>query len=382
MQRRADAMTQSVRELLNSAIAAQARPGDSLGFWTFNEELYTGVLPLQQWSVGSQAATVDRIAGFLKAQKFEKHARFDKVVPAVNRVARNSQFITIMLVCSGEADIHGTPFDARINEFFRTWRLQPQDAGTPFIIALRAQSGGFVDCTMNPSPWPPELPALSKELLTPIRPVQPAIVAAQKPVTSTVPPLIISGKKREPTPNAPPADSAPGKPRVAAPPPATNSAASAQAATPVPQPTPSPTTTALKEQAAPSTNAVVVSDLAPVPAASVSSDPHIAGPVAPVPSTAPRDPAAPAAGPGASPRGPEPTPQPQDHRDAPAAAPRGPVQVAVSVPVNRSVYHATLIFMGVVSFLAIAGAVWLWRARGRRTNESSLITESLDRDKD
>src|SRR5215472_13613637 len=50
MRRRADAMAQSVRDLFASAVASQARRGDSLGVWTFNEDVYTGLLPLQQLS--------------------------------------------------------------------------------------------------------------------------------------------------------------------------------------------------------------------------------------------------------------------------------------------------------------------------------------------
>ena len=41
MQRRADSMIQSIQDLLGSALAAQARRGDSLGVWTFNEALYS-----------------------------------------------------------------------------------------------------------------------------------------------------------------------------------------------------------------------------------------------------------------------------------------------------------------------------------------------------
>src|SRR5690348_16222663 len=50
MQRRSQAMTRAVRDLLTSGLSGQARRGDSIGVWTFNEELYAGLLPVQQWS--------------------------------------------------------------------------------------------------------------------------------------------------------------------------------------------------------------------------------------------------------------------------------------------------------------------------------------------
>ncbi|HZR18086.1 MAG TPA: hypothetical protein VFE51_12395 [Verrucomicrobiae bacterium] len=383
MQRRADVMALAVRELLNSAVAGQARRGDTLGVWTFDEDLHTGLLPLQQWSPDSQAAITDRIVGFLKAQKFEKHARFDKVVPAVEGLARNSQFITVLLVCSGEADIHGTRFDQRINEFFRTWRLQPQDAGTPFIIALRAQSGTFVECAMNPSPWPAELPALPKELLTPVPSAQPMIAPSQKPVTSSVPPLIISGKKRAPAPA--PADPGAPKPQVTATLSPTNPLPSTQTLPPA-QPAPIlPANTAPAEPASAS------------PAVTASTTPNTRGPLpdsspgqrgssqVQAPSVADSRPTT-SAPPGLvtlSPAAQQPS-EASEHKDTPAlvtpaVSNREPVQVATSVPVNKSLYRATLIFMGLVSLLAIGTAIWFWRLRTRRTHETSLITESFDR---
>ena len=155
MQRRSEAMVRAVQELLSSAIAAQAHRGDTLGVWTYNEDIATGVLPLQQWSPETREAISARVVGFLQAQKFEKRANLEKVVSALDRINKNSQFITVVLICLGDTNIQGTPFDSRINQFFQTWRVQQQDAGTPFVIALRGQGGVFVDCSMNPSPWPP-----------------------------------------------------------------------------------------------------------------------------------------------------------------------------------------------------------------------------------
>lgn len=191
MQRRAEGLAQTIESILSSAMASQARRGDSLGVWTFNEELMAGRFPLQHWSPDAQKAITERIVSFLKEQKLEKGARFDRVIPAVDRLVKNSGFISVILVCVGDEEIHGTPFDQRINEFFRTWRVKQQESGRPFVVALRAQGGHFVECAMNPAPWPTELPALPKELNIPLPP--PPVVSAPK--TSSVPPLIISGKK-------------------------------------------------------------------------------------------------------------------------------------------------------------------------------------------
>ena len=371
MQRRADSMIQAVHELITSALGAQARPGDTLGVWTFNENLHAGGLPLQQWAPGSQNTIAARVVGFLKGQKYEKSSRFDKIVPAVNRLAGNSQFITIVLVCSGEADIHGTPFDRRINEFFRSWRQQPQDSGRPFIIALRAQSGNFVDCAMNPSPWPPELPALPKELLTPIATVQPALVEAPKPATSSVPPLIIVGKKREVT--TPITEPALPKVQAAVP----SSSATSAVTTPVGVASAPP----MPGSTGPQPPVDVTSSSS---TATTSSVQHLSGLDSDAPSAISR--VAPSSKPGSVPVSQEPEAISKPQRETTATplpmTDRPPIQVPVAVPVDRSVYHATLAFMGLISILAVAGALWFWRARARQTHETSLITESFDRHRD
>src|SRR6266446_5457929 len=56
MERRADATLRVVQGLLVSAMNGQFRRGDTFGIWTFNEELYAGRFPLQQWSAETQKA--------------------------------------------------------------------------------------------------------------------------------------------------------------------------------------------------------------------------------------------------------------------------------------------------------------------------------------
>src|SRR5436190_13833171 len=56
MQKRADGLAQTIQDLLSSALASQARRGDTLGLWTFNEELFAGQFPLQHWSPEGQKA--------------------------------------------------------------------------------------------------------------------------------------------------------------------------------------------------------------------------------------------------------------------------------------------------------------------------------------
>jgi hypothetical protein len=416
MQRRAGAMVQAVRDLLSSALANQARRGDTLGIWTFNEDVFAGLLPLQQWSPEAQKSVSDRVVGFLSAQKLEKRARFDKLVPALTRVVRNSPFITVVLVCVGEEEIHGTAFDQRINEFFQTWRSQQQDAGKPFVVVLRGQNGRFVDCSMNPSPWPAELPALPKELFIPV-PLQHSLaVEPRKPATSAVPPLIISGRKRESVPSIKSAELAASSASTGGLP-ATNLASSSR-----PEPTTSVPPQGSQTTTGPpvaQTGAVVLAlpVPAPTPAAAVSAQSPLATvePQNAQRGAGPQAAAAIAANtaaveksatvpdslkPAQFPNGPSQNsdvevhsaalPQPAvptqskldgDRTSMPAKSDMNarPAEVAAIASARSRSYPAIFLMAALVSFGTIAAAVWIRRRRSRSAGKVSLITESIDR---
>jgi hypothetical protein len=416
MLHRSEAMVQTVQDLLKSPLATQARRGDTLGVWVFNEDLYTGLLSLQQWTPETQKTVTEHVVGFLRAQKFEKKSRLDKVIPALNRVVRNSPFITVILVCVGDDEVHGTPFDDRINGFFQSWRQQQLDARTPFVIALRAQAGAFVDYSMNPAPWPAELPALPKELFVAIPVAQAPIPQPQprKPATSSVPPLIISGRKRESSPsitNASPTSPAPAL-------------AGSGGTNLAPQPVPVSTTATPSE---PSRTAAVVPLVQPATPASTSSSPPIAA--AQAPPTPLRETPAQIPQPVTHPQSSEPgaTDVPAPERisrepgnlpamlaaragttaitaqtlvsSAPAPAQPKPeatqqvrplvsddrppaVEVANIGAAKSHLHRIMLSLAGLVSLGTILAAIWIWKRRSRApAGEVSLITESIDRRK-
>jgi hypothetical protein len=190
---RLDGTLQVVADLLNSGMAGQAERRDTIGLWTYNNDLHAGQFPLQDWSPGVRTNVAARVQGFIRAQKFEKKAQFDKVMPGLQQVVRDSEYITVIIISSGDAPLRGTPFDSRINQFYSTWRAQLQKARMPFIAVLRAQKGLLADCSVNATPWHAELPALPAELLA-ARAARTA-PAAKRQVPAALPPLVFTGHK-------------------------------------------------------------------------------------------------------------------------------------------------------------------------------------------
>jgi hypothetical protein len=198
MKPRAEAAENLAARLIASGAAGQMRPDDTLGLWTFNEELHSGEFPLQDWTPQSSQTTARRAFEFLKAQPFEKEARLAKVLSEMKDVVAGSEFITVILITEGTTKIQGTPFDEKINATYAEWQEQQRKASMPFVTVLRAQGGHFTNYVVNMPPFQLEMPPLPNEILHPKVP-EPKIVEPTKPPV-VVPPLIISGRKPEPVP--------------------------------------------------------------------------------------------------------------------------------------------------------------------------------------
>jgi hypothetical protein len=193
MEKRTSGLAVALDRLLGSGMDNQIRAGDTLGVWTYNDELHAGEFALQTWSDDSQKRITTSVVDFLAAQKFTKQPRFEVVSPSLEGLIKSSPFLTVIIFCSGTDDIRGTTFAPEINETLHGWRDEQQKLHMPFIVVLRVAQGAVRKFSVTPAPWKVELPPM------------PAPVASTKPTrpkpsliqTSSVAPLIISGRKAE-----------------------------------------------------------------------------------------------------------------------------------------------------------------------------------------
>ena len=160
MSSRARNTLKALEDLLKSGMNGRMRDGDTLGIWTFNSQLYAGRFPLQRWSILDQAAIAERALVFLKQQKYGNRSDLQQVLAPLERVVKDSELITVILVSAGEGMIRGTPFDERINEFWSRWQEKQKGGRMPLIVLLLARQGQITGFTLNRPPWPIQLPAL------------------------------------------------------------------------------------------------------------------------------------------------------------------------------------------------------------------------------
>jgi hypothetical protein len=239
MRPRAAAALRVVESLLASGMHGQFRTGDTLGVWTYNEDLQAGELPLQVWTAQNESLLASNVVAFLKTQRFEKAAQPSVAWPDVQELVRESERLTVIWITSGNEPSRGTPFDADINACFDTHGREQKARRMPFVIVLRSQQGAWCGVTLNLAPWPVLLPAFppwtprpkpdagppvarptpKRAEVAPVEKPAPAASAAPPARAEPIvrPPLIIVGKKEEPPPKPAPPETALASPVAPAP---------------------------------------------------------------------------------------------------------------------------------------------------------------------
>jgi hypothetical protein len=220
MKSRVEATQKAVQAMLTTSLSGHLHSGDSIGVWTFNQDLQAGNYPLQIWDADKAPVIAASLTTFVGDQHYGKTARFEALQPLLNQVVQGSERLTVLIFCDGATKFSGTPFDDGVNQAIQPKLAGQNKARQPFIILLRSQLGKFSGCAMSFPPEPlniPEFPPL------PAPPPRPALKPVNPPTppatTEVVPPLIVIGTKTSPPSetNSPPTNTPPLPPIVPTP---------------------------------------------------------------------------------------------------------------------------------------------------------------------
>jgi len=378
MKSRTAATQDAVERMFLSGMSGQLRPGDTIGMWTFNEALHSGEFPLQVWVPESRQSIAALTGQFIKNQGYEKAARFDPVMSAINNIVTNSDVITVILITDGSEKIGGTPYDDTINKALKQDYSYQKKMDQPFVITLRGVRGKFSGYTVNPAPWPVGFVRL---------PPEPEPVVVVKPVTEpkpdtkpqpivepaqVVPSLILKGVKPEPAPPVQPAKAPDETPTVSATPEPVQKpvvVTSVETAKPVTvpenppatiKPTPAPAVVEVKSSPTPQTEAKPQIEVA------VTAMPAKDNATIPAALKEPVNP----------PTAPTPTVSVEPARDKASST-----EIAVVTPIGADSGSRTTLIVGVGLLVVALGLGIFWLLRPRHAGQASLITRSLDKDK-
>lgn len=180
MQKRAENVQKALGSVISSGLSGNIGYGSTIGVWTFNEQLFTGQLPLQLWTPANRQRVALTMVQFLQQQKNEKAARLSVAWAAATNIIAQSERITVLLITSGNDPVTGTPFDAAITESFIKNADAQRKANMPYLTILRAVKGKFVAFAVNMPPWPLEVPEYP-DGFKPAPPPAPVVVETNPP---------------------------------------------------------------------------------------------------------------------------------------------------------------------------------------------------------
>ena len=397
MRDRAKGVEDVTLDLLATGMHGNIHPGDTIGIWTFNDKLHAGEVPLQTWSQDAAPTIARNILVFMRKQSYENSANLDAVVPGVLNLVKSSDVITVILISDNGSPLNGTPFDAKLNTYYKENYRQQKKEKMPFITVFRGMGGNLTTNTVTMAPWPVDIPTV---------PVPQ--VAAQKP-KAPVPSLIVIGKKPEtvappaPLPTAVPMPVVeksslpvtPVEPTVGANPTPvmpvmTSNVIQAVAPTITAVTTPAPPANPTEAAAPAAVPPAVPTEVATPPA---TTEPKVIAPatVSTTPKVTPPPPVS------AEPKSkvaaiqPAPAVTPLPYPDVtpkiePAAsnsaisAEQSGVETAVTVP-SQNLFSTRNIVIASVGLVVIVGGLIVLSARRSRAPRASLITQSFERKK-
>jgi hypothetical protein len=371
---RKEGTLKALSDLLASGMQGQLRDGDTIGLWTFDQDLHAGRFPLQHWSGQDKGAAAGRLLSFVNGQKCEGQANLDKALMPLQRVLKNSASLTVILISDGEDKIHGTPFDDPINAYYTRWHKEQQKARLPFVTVLRAKAGQLTDYSVTAAPWPLEMPEPPPEPKVAEGTPMAGNVAqrASVPAPAVSAPATV-GPNLNPNPNhgAYPAISAPASHVSASEP--TSAAPAPHVDPPVEAPMPVPSIPSpLIEKAKP--EQAGVEPVASAPATTVVAA-----------STPPSDAATEKklAVPGAQATNLTPAPVPTTNVHLVAASPVvASTEGVVAAPSASFFQRRVVLVSGLLLMGSIVGLGFILKRRARAADHASLITRSLEREKE
>jgi len=357
MKARAVGVEEAVNGLLESDMKGELRKGDTIGLWTYSDQLDAD-FPMEVWSDKKKDSILREVREHLLRLRYEKRAHLERALPAIQQVVSSSERLTVILIFDGSDAIKGTRFDKDINALHKRYAGEFRTAHAPFVTLLAVRDGAVFDYTIN-YPGTVMVPHMADPLPTPETNTPPILAVNAPPPVDPAPPapqvpnvqITLSGSNFAHNASIPP-------------PPAGNASA---VVTPAPLPAPVVVTN-VPPPAEPAPVAVQAAQTNVAPAETGSAPPPVASSPPPAPAvTTP------------------PTSAPVATSPSPPPSSATPLTPAANSPVVPAVVGATsgqvaAMFVMAFSLLTIAVVLVIFLVRrSRSAPQPSLISQSIDR---
>ena len=141
MKRRREATAKSVADLIHSGFGGQIERGDAIGIWTFGKTVNPAVFPVFKWNESMKPGLTAQALKLIVEQDYAGSSNLDQAVEAVLMATRTSKELTVFIFSDGSEVIYGTPFDLKISTVYILHRDRLKASKSPFITSLAARNG-------------------------------------------------------------------------------------------------------------------------------------------------------------------------------------------------------------------------------------------------
>jgi len=131
MKQRLPAVKKALNDILAASTNGPLHSGDSIGVWTFDQDLHAGKFPLQYWMPENAPMIASNISKYVSKLHYSKKTSFDALQPALNQVVQGSPRLTVLVFCDGKGEVHGTPYDPGSINFSSNGRVNGRRRGCP-----------------------------------------------------------------------------------------------------------------------------------------------------------------------------------------------------------------------------------------------------------
>lgn len=186
---------QAAFDLVFTGVNGQMREGDTLGLWTFNEEVFAGRYPMQTWSPTNNMDLATRTGLFLKEQPYAKRGRIEPVIKHVFGLMAAIKDVNVFIISDPGARFGETALGQAFKTEFASTARRAREAKQPVITTLVARNGSISNWYVTVAGQPIRLPAIAIPAPQPkIVQTAPAPKASRPPaVWPARPSIIMSG---------------------------------------------------------------------------------------------------------------------------------------------------------------------------------------------
>ncbi|HEY0456025.1 MAG TPA: hypothetical protein VGE41_06590, partial [Verrucomicrobiae bacterium] len=132
---------QTVFDMIYSGLWNQLAPGDSIGVWTFNQDVQAGKFAMQVWDPDQDLALASRVGLFLKGQHYEHKAQLNEAFKSALGLVKSVKDLNVLVITDGQSSLGQSKLEIALKDRYQTMAEQARKGNKPMVLAFHAIGG-------------------------------------------------------------------------------------------------------------------------------------------------------------------------------------------------------------------------------------------------